>query len=251
MDASTVGPMRIVLAILISLIPLASFSQDRLVRLYAPEQLVETGLFKFAMPRFSLKTQVKVALVDDPGGADMVIGADGTPLFEGLGTVWAVTTRDTPHTKKLMDWMRSDVGQRTIFGFAPDGATLFSAPSVKDVAVAAATIGDDAVLGKQVSRDKCARCHAVDDQTRMSTIGSTPSFFLLRTFEDWEDRFSIFYVLAPHGAFTQIEDVTEPFPVNRPSPIVPIELTLDEVEAILAYMAVLSPADLGAPIQAQ
>ncbi len=233
-------------------IPLASLAQDRLVRLYAPAELVETGLFKYAMPRFSLKTQVKVTLVDQRDGADMVIGPDGTPLFEGLGVVWAASTTETPHTKKLMDWMRSDVGQRTIFGFAPEGGpALFSAPRIKEATVAPATIGDDAVLGKQVSRDKCARCHAVDEQTRMSTIGSTPSFFVLRTFEDWEYRFSIFYVLAPHSAFTQIKDVTEPFAINRPSPIVPIELSMGEVEAILAYMAVLSPADLGAPIQAQ
>ena len=45
--------------------------------------------------------------------------------------------------------------------------------------------------------------------------------------------------------------MTAPFPINRPSPIVPVEVTLDEVEAILAYVAEMAPADLGAPIQFQ
>lgn len=244
--------MRYFIVIAILLFPIASFSQEKLVRLYAPDALIETGLLKFALPRFSLKTQVRVQLVAEPDAADMVIGGEGTPLFEGAGAVWAVSFSETPHTKRLMDWMQSKVGQRTIFGFAPDGgAPMFAAPQVKEVAVAPVKIGSDAVLGKRLSREKCARCHAVDDATRKTSIGSTPSFFVLRTFADWEDRFTSFYVLKPHGAFTQIEDVTEPFPKDRPSPIVPIELTIEDLEAILAYMAVLTPADLGSPIRHQ
>ena len=61
--------------------------------------------------------------------------------------------------------------------------------------------------------------------------------------------FQAFYVLAPHPAFTQIKDVTEPFPIDLPSPIAPMEITLDDLEAILAYVAEMPPADLGAPIQ--
>ena len=34
-----------------------------------------------------------------------------------------------------------------------------------------------------------------------------------------EDRFDAFYTLAPHPAFTQIDGVTDPFPIDRPSPI--------------------------------
>ena len=244
--------MRVLFALLLCMLPLSAQGQDRLVRLFAPDQIVETGVLKFAMPRFSLKTQVKVELVGDPAGADMVLGPKGTPLFDGLGQTWSVEVNDAPAAKRLLDWLQSDVGQRTIFGFAPDGGQpIFAAASTKEVEVAAVEIGEDAIKGKAVARQSCARCHAVDDATRMTTIGSTPSFFVLRTFEDWEYRFSAFYVLKPHGAFTQVKDLTEPFPIDRPSPIVPIELTQEEVEAIVAYVAALAPADLGSPIQHQ
>lgn len=55
--------------------------------------------------------------------------------------------------------------------------------------------------------------------------------------------------MNPHPAFTQVAEVTPPFDETRPSPIVPVEITLDELENILAYVAVLSPADLGAPLE--
>ncbi len=73
----------------------------------------------------------------------------------------------------------------------------------------------------------------------------------MRSFDDWDVRFSSFYVLKPHGAFTQIEDVTEPFPEDLPSPIAPLELTLDDIDAILAYVASIEPAALGAPLTGQ
>ena len=105
--------------------------------------------------------------------------------------------------------------------------------------------------GLVASRVHCVRCHVISEDTRMTSIDSTPSFFLLRAFDDWEYRFQVFYILNPHPAFTQVEGVTEPFPISRPSPIVPVEMTVDEVEAIVAYVAGLEPADLGAPLQHQ
>ena len=45
---------------------------DGPVRLYAPPVLVETGVFQYVLPRFSLKTQVRVELVEDPGAAQVV-----------------------------------------------------------------------------------------------------------------------------------------------------------------------------------
>lgn len=242
--------MRAVLtALMIFLFPLMAQADERLVRLYAPAALIETGLFKHAMPRFSLKTQVRVEIVNTPEAADFVLGGTGAPVFDGLGQSWSAQTQDTQAARKLLDWMTSDVGQRTIFGYAPDGSTIFSAPVIRKVAAVRAEMGPEAILGKSVSRTKCARCHAVDADTRKTTIGSTPSFFVLKTFEDWEYRFSAFYALKPHAAFTQVADVTEPFPPDRPSPIAPVEMTLDEVEAIVAYIAALEAADLGAPLE--
>ena len=68
---------------------------------------------------------------------------------------------------------------------------------------------------------------------------------------DWDNRFRAFFALNPHPAFTQVEDVTEPFPIDRPPPIIPVEITLADLEAIMAYVSRLEPADLGAPIKHQ
>lgn len=233
--------------------PVMAVAQDKVVRLYAPSGLIETGLIKFITPRFSLKTQVRVTLQDTAEGADIVLGDDGRAVFEGAGQVWhmQVNSPDHPGTKKLVSWIGSKVGKNTIFGFAPDGTALFAAPSAAPVKVVALEVSGDVDLGLKVSRTKCTRCHAVDETTRFSGIGSTPSFMVLRTFEDWEERFSSFYILKPHGAFTLIEGVSDPFPDDRPSPISPITLTLDEVEALMAYVAVMKAADLGKPLDHQ
>ena len=95
----------------------------------------------------------------------------------------------------------------------------------------------------------CGRCHAIDESNRKKTIGSTPSFGALRTFQDWEYRFEAFYTLNPHPSFTQIEEVTPPFPAGSPPAITPIKLTLDELYEILAFTRQIEPADLGRAVQ--
>lgn len=227
----------------------AAVAQDRQVLLYAPQALVDTGLMKHILPRFSLKTQVRVKLVDRPEAAQMILGAEGRALFQGAGQVWHMqVAQQSEWTDRFAKWLTGDVGQRTIFGFAPDGAAIFSAPQAQKVEVIEVEIEGDAEAGWKLSRVSCGRCHVVDEASRGGGIGSTPSFFVLRAMADWEERFSAFYVLKPHPAFTQIADVTDPFPEDRPSPIVPIEMTVEELEAVLAYVSRLQPADLGAPL---
>ena len=245
--------MRAAFIVIVTLfVATASLAQERLVRLHAPTELIETGLFKYALPRFSLKTQVRVELVAEPGDAQIILGTTGRALFEGVGAVWHLQVIEpTPWSERLSDWLTSDVGQRTILGYAPEGTSLFSSPGKAQVEVAVMELAGDATLGLKVAKQKCARCHAVDEATRWGGIGSTPSFFVLRSFEDWQYRFSAFYVLKPHAAFTQVKNVTPPFPLDRPSPITPIEMTLDELEAVIAYAGELPAADLGAPIQHQ
>lgn len=223
---------------------------ERLARLHAPDELVETGVLRHALPRFSLKTQTRVELVEDPAAADLVLGETGQPLFSGLGKTWKLELRnpDHPAAQKLAAWLSSDVGRRTVQTFAPDGTPIFGAPAEAEREVAVLETDGDAELGHRVSRAKCIRCHAVDDETRGWGIGSTPSFGILRALPDWEERFSAFYVLNPHPAFTQIAEVTPPFPADRPSPIAPIELTLDELEALMAYVTAMPAADLGRPL---
>jgi mono/diheme cytochrome c family protein len=233
-------------------LPVAGWAEDRLVRLYASPALVETGVLKYALPRFSLKTQVRVTLAETPSEADLLIHDQGSALFHGAGQIWRLEQRRDGHlgTDRLAAWLTSEVGQRTVLAYAPDGETLFTVPASEAATTAELSFDGDPVLGKRVSQERCIRCHVVDDDVRRG-IGSTPSFAVLRSLDDWEERFSVFYVLNPHPSFTQIADVSAPFDPNRPSPIVPVELTLTEVEAIVAYVAGIAPADLGAPLAHQ
>lgn len=228
-------------------------ANDKLVRLAAPNALIESGLLKFALPRFSLKTQVRVELVAPGEPADMALGSEGRPVFSGPDTTWsmAVLSPDHPGAARLADWLTSDVGKRTITGFAPEGEALFTLPKAQEVVVASVSLDGDAKMGREISRKMCGRCHVVVPEERMNAIGSAPSFMVMRTFPDWLDRFESFYVLRPHGAFTQVKDVTPPFPQDRPSPIIPVEMTLDDIEAMLAFVASVKPADLGAPLEHQ
>ncbi len=242
------------LIVFLSLLPIETTADEtRNVQLHAPAALVESGLLKYILPRFSLKTRVRVDLVDSAQSADLTLGAEGRALFQGQGDTWHLAVHNTDHagTQRLADWLTSEIGARTIFAYAPDGTALFAPPSKQTAQVAAVEVSGDADAGYKVSQAKCARCHAVDERGRKNDIGSTPSFFVLRSMGDWQERFGAFYVLNPHPAFTQVDGVTEPFPVNRPPPIVPITLTLDEIEAVMAYVAVLKAADLGEPVRHQ
>jgi hypothetical protein len=102
--------------------------------------------------------------------------------------------------------------------------------------------------GEKLTILNCGRCHVVSPKNRMGGIGSTPSFAVLRTIADWEDRMRAFWTLRPHPSFTQIEGVTDPFPEDRPAHIHPVTLTLKEVERIVAYARTIPPADLGADL---
>lgn len=236
--------------VILLLLPGLALANDREVRLSAPEALVESGVLKFALPRFSLKNQVRVLLVA-PEEAQVELGPEGRPLFTGLGETWALKVRaeDHPGTAKFVSWITSEVGRNTIFGF--QGGAVFGPAEAVEVALPEVEIDGDADLGRTLAWSKCGRCHVTERGRGMAGIGSTPSFFVLRSFEDWEVRFASFFVLAPHGAFTQIAEITEPFPEDRPSPIAPVEMTIEELEAMLAYVAAMEAADLGAPLQHQ
>lgn len=251
-------------ALCIVLLAPAAVAQERRFTLAADPDLAASGLLKYVLPRFSLKTGIKVAAVDLTAdvAADALLGqraavGTGHPAFARDETLYLchATQADgeserTTHAGRFCDWVVSDIGQRTIESFAPDGVQLYAAASVPVKQDDTAT-GGDAVAGEQLSFALCGRCHVVGPKNRMKGLGSTPSFGVLRTLSDWRERFQGFYLLNPHPAFTQITDVTDPFDESRPPPIVPLRLTLDELEAILAFAAAISPADLGAEIKHQ
>ena len=228
-------------------------ADDRQFRLSVPDALVESGLMKYMLPRFTLKTQVRVELVSPGDPAEVAIGDIGAPVFTGIGRIWSIEVYAPEHkwASRFAAWIADATGQSAITGFTVDGSQLFALPVEENEVTEEVLHDGDRRHGQQVSRIHCGRCHVTARGDENLGIGSTPSFFALRGFEDWEARFASFYALKPHGAFTQIEDVTEPFPEDRPSPIAPMVLTLDDIDAILAYVAGIEPAVLGAPVRHQ
>ena len=79
----------------------------------------------------------------------------------------------------------------------------------------------------------CGRCHVVPDYNPMGGIGSTPSFRLLAELDDGLERFETFFIRRPHPAFVRMQD-TEP-PTNLPAALQPFEMTIADLEDLLAY----------------
>ncbi|WP_212525507.1 cytochrome c [Actibacterium sp. MT2.3-13A] len=224
--------------------------EARQFRLSVPAEVAESGLMDYLLPRFALKTSRRAELVGG-GAADAVISADpqaGTAVMARAGTVYALRlTGENAAARRFADWLSSDVGQRTIAAFEPEQGAPFAAARQQQAGPAPALDGDPA-LGREVALRHCARCHRTHDDDRSSGIGSTPSFPALRALPDWADRFTAFYVLNPHPAFLRVEGISPPFDPTRPPAIIPVELTLEEAEALMAYAASVAPADLGAEI---
>ena len=238
-----------VLAFCVVAAPLAA--EDAELKLAAPQVLEDSGFLQFLVPRFSLKTSVRITRVPEDDAAQMRMGAEGTPVFVGLGQTWALSHDGDARAERFLDWLLSDIGQRTIESFAGESGAAFTAPTESARVEEAAVFSGDATMGETLSLAKCGRCHVINDKNRMKGMGSTPSFALMRSFPDWETRFATFHMLKPHGSFTQIDGITEPFDPASPPPIVPVTMTLDDLDAILAYVSGIAPANLGAPLQFQ
>ncbi len=238
---------------LMAVLALTATAGERDFRMSAPADLIESGFLKYLLPRFSLKTQTRIELVVPGAEAEAALGGDGIPVFEGLDRTWRFLALSDGHpgVSRFTDWITSDICQRTITAFEMDGTQAFTLPRAEVAETATLDFDGDAAAGRGIARTQCGRCHATSEQDRMNSIGSTPSFFVLRSLPDWEDRFAVFYVLNPHPSFTQVAEVTPPFPIDRPPPIVPLDMTLADLEAIIAYVAGLDPADLGAPLRHQ
>jgi len=239
-------------------------AQDRQITLAAPQALADSGLLGYLLPRFSLKTGIRIQVQPDAPSADVILTRDDTidaggaerktrrAFHEAAGdAVWRIADDGAAdsHATRFADWLLSEVGQRTVDSFQ-DGAVYVASANAAEV-VEATPLEGDAVKGEKLSLALCGRCHVVGEVNRMKGIGSTPSFGALRSIGDWQYRFEAFYVLNPHPSFTQVKDVTPPFDARLPSPIAPVEMTLDDLDAILAYVSAIEPMDLGAPVKAQ
>lgn len=230
------------------------WAQGKATTLAVTPEVQETGVVKFFLPRFSLKHGVRVTVLEDSAGAAAVLVEGGERVaFSRGGVNYGITVVDTgdPHIATFADWLTGEIGQRTVLSFKQDGKALFELPVVAAVVEEDEVLGGDAARGAELSLVACGRCHVVGEINRMKGIGSTPSFAVLRSLDNWMERFTAFYALNPHPSFTVIPDLTEPFDETRPSPISPVTLTLEELENIVAYAATVVPADLGKPIDHQ
>ncbi len=243
--------MRFVLLCLsLTLSATPSWSQEAL-GLMAPDEVSSSGLLQHILPRFSLKTGIRV-IAEDSGVMSLDQDPSGDPVFARDGTIYHLhIDEDSARQMRFRDWLLSDIGKRTIESFVPPQGTPFRAHFEVAATKKALEIDGDTTRGQELSFTHCGRCHVIGPQNRMNGLGSTPSFAVLRAMPDWSERFQAFFALNPHPAFTQIEGVTEPFAPERPSPIHPVEMSLSDLEAILAFVAALSAADLGAPLQLQ
>lgn len=251
------------------LLPTLLWAQSEPIRLIASPALQDSGILKFLLPRFGLKTGLSFDLeFADLNGVypvltDAVLAPDIGQMtgnvfavMTGMNRIFYIATRDgatddTPaakNTRRFVDWLLSDIGRRTIGQFKLDGKQVFL-PVEKSVAKVVATVfAGDVPNGETLSYKNCGRCHVIGEKNRMKGLGSTPSFAVMRTFTDWQRRFEGFFSLNPHPSFTQIPNVTETFDPARPPPIYPLIMTLKQLEDIVAYVATIPPADLGAPL---
>jgi len=240
------------LVILACWLPMAAVPQEVGFGLSGPAALHENGFLRFLLPRFSLKTGIRIAL--QANNPEAIISTDhGVPLMNGLGQVFYLqtTAADTPRghkAQRFAGWLDSDIGRRTVAQFKIDGAQVFTPIETLQAADTAPVFQGDAARGERFSFANCGRCHVIGDRNRMKGIGSTPSFPVLRSLPDWEARFSTFYARIPHPSIVQLEGVSEPFDPAFPPANQPLWLTLDQLEDILTFVSGLAPADLGAPL---
>ena len=97
----------------------------------------------------------------------------------------------------------------------------------------------DVERGREVAATHCTRCHVVGDINPYGGIESTPSFIGMKRLADWERRYAEFYILPPHPALVRIEEVSAERDEERPAFVAEILLTLDDVDAILAFVKTL------------
>ena len=237
----------------LALLPaLPSFGQD--LKLLMPEEMVSQGFHKQLLPRFKFKHRIEIAAVTS-GDADMALGSDGDRIFQeidGEEVRLNILTSDTKAAAKantFRDWLRSGPGKAAIEGFKPNGAQVFTTQKTVVVVEEVEIFDGNKVDGSRLALVHCGRCHVVDQRNRMGGIGSTPSFAAIRGRHNWSDLFRAFFVHNPHPSFTQVEGVTEPFDPNKPIHIAPVEVTMEEIEAITAFVATIKPKELGRPIK--
>ena len=245
--------MRPILAFLAALLlwPAQALPQSADLTLEMPGELMALGFDRQLLPRFGFKHRIRVGAVAE-GPADMRLGPEGPGAFvfrDAGGTEYRLETGDDPRGATFLEWLTSTPGQAAVESFAPEGGQMFFTEVVVEVIEEAEVFDGDTRAGSDLALLHCGRCHVVDSRNRMGGIGSSPSFAALRGRDNWSDLFRAFYVHNPHPSFTQVDGVTETFDPNRDVHVARVEITLDDIEAITAFVATIEPKDLGRPVQ--
>lgn len=219
--------------------------------LHVADEIAASGLPDYILPRFALKTGRRAKFVTEGPDARLAAAGNGTPVMARGGVLYVIVLEtDNDAARRFAEWLSSEIGQNTVAAFVPEDGDPFTPPP-EGAAPQEIAFEGDATLGREVAETHCARCHRIAPELTGMTLGSTPSFAALKTLPDWSERFTAFYALNPHPAFLLVEGISPPFDPARPPPIVPVEVTLDEIDALLAYVAGVPAADLGADIESR
>ena len=212
--------------------------------------MLAEGFDKQILPRFRFKHRIGIVPVTE-GDADMAFGAAGSQVFTRIGgdPIHLAILTESDEARIFLDWLRSAPGKAAIESFAPEGKQVYTTEKTVVKVETRETFDGDEEKGSRLAIVHCGRCHVVDERNRMGGIGSTPSFAALRGRSNWSDLFRAFFTENPHPSFTQVEGVTEPFDPNVAVHVAPVEITLDDIEAITAFVATLEPKDLGRRVQ--
>jgi len=154
-------------------------AQEGPLGLSAPPVVADSGLLKYILPRFSLKTSIRVQ--PDPAGSLVLdTSPPGTPVFQGGDQIYYLRTGGTEREARFLDWLTSEIGKRTVDSFQSGGKQLFSSDVVVAKVEVEPTFDGNAEIGARLSQTHCGRCHVIDKKNRMNGLGSTPSFAVLR-----------------------------------------------------------------------
>ena len=219
------------------------------------ETVIPSELVQYVIPRFSLKTRIRFDLVESAGDIQLVTGrpetgAEVLKMVSGE-TVYITAVGgavESSDYRTFVDWLVSEPGRATIADFELDGRQIAIPTAADEAAPIEMVIVGNLDHGRELSRDHCRRCHKVDRADKYAGIDNAPSFHAMRSFDDWHIRFSTFYAVSPHKALISVEG--SGIEKNRALiTIAPIDLQMDDVNDIVAFVHSLTPLDLGKPIQ--
>ena len=144
-------------------------AEERRIVLAASAGLSESGFLDYLLPRFSLKTGIRVTpvVLEDGIQVDVKLGPadvvkDGRAALRGGKTVYAVRVAEggagkPGHARRFVDWLLSKVGQRTVESFRANGRQVYLAAAAAKAKKARPMPTGDLARGEKLSFLHCGR----------------------------------------------------------------------------------------------